>query len=43
MTRITKRVYANGLPTTEGKSEVLIYLLITVGYISRREQQIRMK
>jgi hypothetical protein len=31
MTRIIKIVIANGLPIAEGKSEVLIYHLITGG------------
>jgi hypothetical protein len=31
MTRIMKIVIANGLPTTEGKSEALIHPLITAG------------
>jgi hypothetical protein len=31
MTRIIKIVIANGLPSAEGKSEVLIQALITVG------------
>jgi hypothetical protein len=36
-------VIANGLPTAEGKSEVLIHPLITENYMNRREQQKSMK
>jgi hypothetical protein len=43
MIRIIQIVVASGLPTTAGKSEVLIHPLITWGLINRREQQKSMK
>jgi hypothetical protein len=40
---IMKFLVAKSQPTAEGRSEVWIHPLITVGYIDRKEQQKSMK